>query len=115
MEARELLKQLKDDGWYLGDTGDSCRQYVHPKRPGVFTVCVRYTDELGPGTEKVAMTPAESLQEEGEVVVENTRRGASAYVDGVTGCIATGQDEAEVRPRLAKALSLHRRALERIG
>ncbi|NIP79992.1 MAG: addiction module toxin, HicA family, partial [Gemmatimonadetes bacterium] len=52
MEARHLLKSMKDDGWYLGDTAGACRQYVHPERSGVLTVCVRYTDELGPETER---------------------------------------------------------------
>jgi predicted RNA binding protein YcfA (HicA-like mRNA interferase family) len=51
MEARHLLKALKDDGWYLGDTEGACRQYVHRERPEVVTVCIRYTDELGAETE----------------------------------------------------------------
>ncbi|MEJ2504196.1 MAG: hypothetical protein P8177_12945 [Gemmatimonadota bacterium] len=113
MEARHLLNQLKDDGWYLGDTEGASRQYVHPNESGVVTVCVRYTDILGPETERAAATPGESWSGDDEIVVESTATGASAFVRGLNGCAATGQDEAEARDRLAEALVLHRRALER--
>ena len=113
MEARHLLKQLKDDGWYLGDTEGASRQYRHPERSGVITVCVRYTDELGPETERSAMSPGETMNADHEIVVETTRTGASAWVAGLPGCVATGHDEEETRERLVEALALHRRALER--
>ena len=116
MEARHLLKQLKDDDWYLGDTDGACRQYVHPEHPGVITVCVRYTDLLGPETEARALVPATSdAGGEPAVVVETTATGASAYSPDLSGCVATGSDEAEVRDRLAGALALHRRALAESG
>lgn len=112
MEARHLLKQLKDDDWYLGDTEGACRQYVHPEVAGVITVCVRFTDELGPQTEARATSPAEA-DAEGEpgVVVERTRTGASAYSPDLPGCVATGSDESEATQRMADALALHRRRL----
>lgn len=47
MEARHLLKRLKDDDWFLGDTAGACRQYVHPDRPGVITVCKRLGEKRG--------------------------------------------------------------------
>jgi predicted RNA binding protein YcfA (HicA-like mRNA interferase family) len=116
MEARHLLKQLKDDDWYLGDTEGSCRQYVHPVRAGVITVCVRYTDLLGPGSLEAAMRPAEAADSEApSVVVETTTTGASAYSPELSGCVATGDDEAEARDRMAGALALHRRALDGDG
>lgn len=112
MEARHLLKRLKDDDWYLGDTEGPCRQYVHPKNAGVITVCVRFTDELGPQTEARATSPAEAdAVGEPAVVVETTRTGASAYSPDLPGCVATGSDEAEAAQRLAEALTLHRRRL----
>lgn len=58
MEARHLLKALKDDGWYLGDAEDGVRQYVHRKKAGVITVAARYGDELGPETEAAITTHA---------------------------------------------------------
>lgn len=46
MEARHLLKALKDHGWYLGDTEETIRQYVHKEHDAVITVGVRYNDDL---------------------------------------------------------------------
>lgn len=112
MEARHLLKQLKDDDWYLGDTAGACRQYIHPERPGVITVCVRFTDELGPGTRERAVEPA-TTDADGdlEIAIERTRNGMSAYLPDLPGCIVSGADEADVRERMSEALALHRNGL----
>lgn len=120
MEARHLLKQLKDDGWYLGDTEGACRQYIHPVKSGVITVCVRFSDELGSETLALATSAAEGGDTAGvdrdnvdlPIEVETTRTGVSAYVPGLIGCVATGADEADVRERMVDALALHRRGLE---
>lgn len=117
MEARHLLKRLKDDGWYLGDTAEASRQYVHPDHEGVITVGVRFSDELGPETlarATSAATAAGSFDPAAElgIEVESTRTGASAYSPDLPGCIATGASEAEVRARMAEALALHRKALQ---
>jgi predicted RNA binding protein YcfA (HicA-like mRNA interferase family) len=108
MEARHLLKQLKDDGWYLGDTAGACRQYVHKTRPGRITVHVRYTDEIGSATLASALDPgAPRTADNHQVVVETTSSGASAYSPDLPGCIATADTEAEARARLADAATLH--------
>lgn len=123
MEARHLLKQLKDDGWYLGDTDGASRQYIHPEGRGVITVCVRFTDELGPDSLTAATTPATKADSPGgagagvtpdaepAVVIEKTRSGVSAYSSNVTGCVATGAEEADVRERLSEAWGLHMKRL----
>lgn len=131
MEARHLLKQLRDDDWYLGDTEGACRQYIHPEKSGIITVCVRFSDELGPETlarvaavagfddaggsqgaaEESGPTPSEDVP----IEIETTRTGASAFVAGLPGCVATGADEADVRERMAVALELHRRGLKESG
>lgn len=112
MEARHLLKQLKDEDWYLGDTAGACRQYIHPERAGVITVCVRFTDELGPVTRGRAVEPAAAdVSGELEVATEKTRTGLSAYLPELPGCIVSGVDEADVRQRMTEALALHRKAL----
>ncbi len=109
MEARHLLKQLKDEGWYLGDTAGACRQYVHGKRRGVITVCLRYTDTLGPDSLKSILAPAEpgTAVDSTDIVVEDTGVGYSAYSPDVSGCGATGETEPDVRKRMADALTLH--------
>lgn len=108
MEARHLLKALKDEGWYLGDTAGACRQYIHKDRPDVVTVCVRYTDELGPATLASAQEPGPARVEAGhQVAVETTPSGVSAWSPDLPGCIATGETEAAGRERLAEAMALH--------
>lgn len=116
MEARHLLKKLKDDGWYLGDTAGASRLYIHPEKQGVITVGVRFTDELGPETlaraTSAATSDATDRSEEPTVEVETTRTGVSTYSPELPGCVATGADEAEARSRMAEALALHRKRLE---
>lgn len=113
-EARHLLKNMKDDGWYLGDAPGGCRQYVHRTRPEIVTVCVRYTDELGPETRASAESPrAADPDADGSVALERTETGFSAYVPELPGCVASGGTEEEARTRMAEALELHRSALRK--
>jgi predicted RNase H-like HicB family nuclease/predicted RNA binding protein YcfA (HicA-like mRNA interferase family) len=108
MEARLLLKKLKDEGWYLGDTGGPSRQYVHPDEPGVITVCVRYTDHLSPRAVDAALIPARWEPEiEPTVAVDETPSGFSAFSPDLPGCVATGGTQAEARERMGQALTLH--------
>ena len=112
MEAREYLKQIKDDGWYLHDTDGRTRQYVHREREGFLTACVRHNDVLGPASEAAALRAAEAdIEGMPEVVVETTERGASAYCANLPGVVATGADEVSTRERMSEAVALHRRAL----
>jgi predicted RNA binding protein YcfA (HicA-like mRNA interferase family) len=109
MEARHLLKALKDEGWFLGDTHGPVRQYIHTERPGVvITVCVRYTDELGPGALASAQAPGPARADaDHRVVIEAAGSGASAYSPDLPGCIATGEGEVDARERMADAMRLH--------
>lgn len=112
MQARTYLKQLKDDGWYLGNTVGACRQYIHRERPGILTVCLRHNDVLGPETKDRAQRPAEA-DAEGvpAIMIETTETGASAYSPDLPGVVATGPDEVSTRERMSKAVALHRNGL----
>lgn len=113
-EARHLLKALKDDGWYLGDTAGACRQYVHRSRPGVVTVHLRHTDELGPATRASAEGPRLTDPEvEPSVSIERTTTGFSAHSEELPGCVASGSTEEDVRGRMAEAMELHRSGLRK--
>ena len=117
MEARHLLKELKDTGWYLGESEGGCRQYVHRDRPHVITVCVRYNDELGEAT-RASLERTSDAWAPGahDVVVEKTRTGFSAHSPQVPGAIATGDSDSEVRERLEAAIEVHLRTVrERSG
>lgn len=117
MEARHLLKELKDTGWYLGESEGGCRQYVHRERPDVITVCVRYNDILGPDTRASVDRASEaSAADEHRIMVERTETGFSAFSPDVPGAAATGDSEQEVRARLTGAIALHLRTVrERSG
>ncbi len=50
MKIKQILKILKDDGWYLDRTKGSHRQFRHPTKSGLVTVPGKPNDELAPGT-----------------------------------------------------------------
>jgi len=50
MKVSELLRMLREDGWYLVDTRGSHRQFRHASKPGRATVAGKPNDDLAPGT-----------------------------------------------------------------
>jgi len=51
MKVRDILKQLKADGWTLTSTEGSHHQYTHPTKAGKVTVAYdQIGDEIGGGT-----------------------------------------------------------------
>ena len=50
MKVRDVLRLLRDDGWYLIITEGSHRQFKHATRPGRVTVAGKPSDEVRPGT-----------------------------------------------------------------
>lgn len=50
MKVRDVLKLLKDDGWYLVATEGSHRQFKHPTKTGRVTVPGKPNDDLAKGT-----------------------------------------------------------------
>ena len=51
MKARDMLKKLSEDGWFLARTKGSHRQYKHPTKKGLVTVAGHPGDDLAPGTQ----------------------------------------------------------------
>ncbi len=56
MKVREVLKLLKDDGWYLVTTEGSHRQFKHPTKLGRMTVSGHQRDDIHPKTLKSILT-----------------------------------------------------------
>ncbi|MEZ5336724.1 MAG: type II toxin-antitoxin system HicA family toxin [bacterium] len=52
MKVREVLRLLKDDGWYLVVTRGSHRQFKHPSKSGRVTVSGKMSEDIHPGTLK---------------------------------------------------------------
>jgi predicted RNA binding protein YcfA (HicA-like mRNA interferase family) len=50
VKVADVLRMLKDDGWYLAATRGSHRQYKHSTKPGRVTVPGKPSDDLAPGT-----------------------------------------------------------------
>jgi predicted RNA binding protein YcfA (HicA-like mRNA interferase family) len=58
MKVRELLKQLKEDGWIVDRTRGSHRQLLHPTIPGIVTVSGSLSDDVHPKTLKSVLRQA---------------------------------------------------------
>lgn len=50
MKVRDILRLLKDDGWYLIVTEGSHRQFKHATKKGRVTVPGKPNDDLSHGT-----------------------------------------------------------------
>ena len=51
MKAKEVIKLLEEDGWYLSRQKGSHKQYKHKSKKGLVTVAVhKMSDEIAPGT-----------------------------------------------------------------
>jgi predicted RNA binding protein YcfA (HicA-like mRNA interferase family) len=51
MKAKEVIKLIEEDGWYLSRQKGSHKQYKHPLKKGLVTVAAhKMSDELAPGT-----------------------------------------------------------------
>jgi len=51
VKVREMLRRLRDDGWYPAASRGSHRQFKHARKPGRVTVPGKLSDELHPKTE----------------------------------------------------------------
>lgn len=50
MKAREIIKLIESDGWYLVATRGSHRQYKHRAKPGRVTIAGNLSHDIPPGT-----------------------------------------------------------------
>jgi predicted RNA binding protein YcfA (HicA-like mRNA interferase family) len=52
MKVREVVRLLRDDGWFTVATRGSHVQFKHARKPGRVTVAGHPNDDLAPGTLK---------------------------------------------------------------
>lgn len=62
MKVREILRLLRDDGWYLIVTEGSHRQFKHATKLGRTTVSGHPSDDIHPKTLKSILTQAGLLK-----------------------------------------------------
>lgn len=58
MKVREILRLLRDDGWFEVATRGSHVQFKHPTKAGRVTVAGHPNDDLAPGTLKSILDQA---------------------------------------------------------
>jgi predicted RNA binding protein YcfA (HicA-like mRNA interferase family) len=58
VKIRDLLKLLKQDGWFVRNQEGSHRQFMHPKKSGKVTVAGHPSEELDPKTKKSILKQA---------------------------------------------------------
>ncbi|MGK2960657.1 MAG: type II toxin-antitoxin system HicA family toxin [Gemmatimonadaceae bacterium] len=58
MKFRDLVRMLREDGWYLSRTRGSHRQYRHPVKAGLVTVAGSGNDDIAPRTLKSILKQA---------------------------------------------------------
>lgn len=58
MKVRDILKLLREDGWYLVRTTGSHRQFHHPLKPGTVTVAGHPGGDLHTDTTKSILRQA---------------------------------------------------------
>jgi predicted RNA binding protein YcfA (HicA-like mRNA interferase family) len=51
MKVSEILKVIKDDGWFQVAQRESHRQFKHPSKPDAVTIAGKPSDELAKGTQ----------------------------------------------------------------
>jgi predicted RNA binding protein YcfA (HicA-like mRNA interferase family) len=52
MNVKEVLRILKNDGWYVDRAKGSHRQLKHPAKKGIVTVAGKLSVDIPPGTLK---------------------------------------------------------------
>ena len=51
MKAKEIIKKIESDGWYLARQKGSHKQYKHKSKKGLVTIAAhKLSDEIAPGT-----------------------------------------------------------------
>jgi len=50
MKIRDIIRKLRQDGWYEVAQKGSHRQYRHPTKRGQVTIAGHENDDLAPGT-----------------------------------------------------------------
>ena len=50
MKIRDIIRKLKEDGWYEVAQKGSHRQFKHPIKRGRVTIAGHRNDDLAPGT-----------------------------------------------------------------
>ncbi len=91
MKYRDIPKMMEKDGWRL--VSQEGRQLKHPVKPGRVTI---------------AGNPSSRPKNMKYVVIyEKTNTGYSCYAPDLPGCVAAGDDLAETKALMERAIEMH--------
>jgi predicted RNA binding protein YcfA (HicA-like mRNA interferase family)/predicted RNase H-like HicB family nuclease len=120
MKVREILRILKEDGWFHVRTKGSHHHYRHPTKPGTVTVPGNPNHDLNPKTLGSIFKQTEWAGR-GErtmkyaVIVEEGPNNYSAYVPDLPGCVSTGETYDEAMRNIREAIEGHLSVMREFG
>lgn len=117
MKVREVLRQLREDGWAIVRTRGSHRQLKHPTKPGLVTVSGKPNVDIPPGTLKSIWRQAqfEDYIMRYAIVIEKGPTSYGASVPDLPGCVAAGETLEEAKQLIQEAIALHLEGLRAEG
>jgi predicted RNA binding protein YcfA (HicA-like mRNA interferase family)/predicted RNase H-like HicB family nuclease len=116
MTVREVLKELRDDGWFIVRQRGSHRQLHHSTKSGTVTVAGKPSKTL----HRKSWLPSgnrHNWSHEMRYWVRLYRQGTdySAMVPDLPGCVAAGDSVEEVRELIGEAIAMHLEMIEQSG
>ena len=116
MKVGEVLRVLRDAGWYLITPRGSHRQFKHPTKSGRVTVSGKPATIWLLVLSTVFSSKLVSSREgcmRYAIVIERAENNYSAYVPDLPGCVATGATLEETGRTIREAIELHLTACEK--
>jgi len=116
MKIRDIIRKLRQDGWYEVAQKGSHRQYRHPTKRGRVTIAGHENDDLAPGTLNSVLKQAGIKENDCAmikylVIIEKASKNYSAYSPDLPGCIAAGKTRETAERNMKKAIEMHIRGL----
>jgi len=112
MKYRDILKLVERDGWRLVSEEGSHRQFRHPVKRGRVTTSL---ERSGAGNVEKHSATGRAQTMKYVVIYEKTSTGYSCYAPDLPGCIAAGDDLAETKGLMERAIEMHLRGMREDG
>lgn len=109
MKVRDVIRMLEKDGWFLGRTRRSHRQFHQAVKPGTVTIAGQVRVDMPKGTLNKCSQASriEELIMRYGIVVEKGETSYGAYVPDLPGCVAVGKTRSEALALIKEAIQLH--------
>ena len=115
MKVRDVLKLIRDDGWYQVTQEGSHRQFKHPVKSGRVTVAGHPSQEMAKGTVGNILKTGGFEMKEYAAVFERTSTGWSAYVPDLPGLGVAAKTRPQTEKLLRQGIQMHIAGLREDG